>query len=217
MKRTIIFTLLSLALYLPIAAQDVRFGALAGVNVHTANYLDAKMGFSIGAKAELGFKSLAEGWYADASLLFESHPWQVKFDGLGTNLYKTFTEHASPWYLMLPIHVGYKFPVSQDVKLLVNGGPYVGMGLFGKLKYEMVKLDDKTEEGTTYDNVFTAKDGFGNKVQNRFAWGAGVRVGLEVKDKYQFILGYDRGFNQFYSNFGNSRMGLYSLSFAYMF
>lgn len=70
MKRTIIFTLLSLALCLPIAAQNVRFGALAGVNVHTANYLDAKMGFSIGAKAELGFKSLAEGWYADASLQF---------------------------------------------------------------------------------------------------------------------------------------------------
>lgn len=93
----------------------------------------------------------------------------------------------------------------------------MGLGLFGKMKFEMVTLEGKTGRGTLYDNVFTETDGLGEKVQNRFSWGAGLRFGIEVKDKYQFMLGYDRGFNKFSSLFGNSRMNLFSASVAYMF
>ena len=53
MKKTIIFTLLSLALCLPIAAQDVRFGALAGVNLNAPDNLKSEIGYKLGAKAEI--------------------------------------------------------------------------------------------------------------------------------------------------------------------
>ena len=75
----------------------------------------------------------------------------------------------------------------------------------------------RNEKRTIYDNIFTAKDALGRKIQNRFSWGAGLRFGIEVKDKYQFMLGYDRGFNKFSSSFGNSRMNLFSASVAYLF
>lgn len=217
MKKKIVTFFILLVSSLPIAAQNFRVGVTTGTNVHSSTNIDARMGFSIGAKGEYGFNGLDEGWYADASLLLESHAWKVEFGDAGLHRYKTLTQYTTPWYLNLPIHVGYRFPVSQDVKMFVNAGPFMGIGLFGKMRFEMLTLEGKTERGTLYDNVFTETDGLGTKVQNRFSWGAGLRFGIEVKDKYQFMLGYDRGFNKFSSLFGNSRMNLFSASVAYMF
>ena len=217
MKKAFILSIFCLLTSFSMLAQNFRAGLVAGANLHSSTNIDARMGFSIGAKGEYGFNGLAEGWYADASLLLESHAWKVEFGEAGLHRYKTLTQYATPWYLSLPIHVGYRFPVSQDVKMFINAGPFMGLGLFGKMKFEMVTLEGKTERGTLYDNVFTETDGLGEKVQTRFSWGAGLRFGIEVKDKYQFMLGYDRGFNKFSSLFGNSRMNLFSASVAYMF
>ena len=217
MKKKFVTYFILLVFCLPIAAQNFRVGVTAGTNLHSSTNIDARMGFSIGAKGEYGFNSLDEGWYEDASLLLESHAWKVEFGELGLHLYKSSRQYTTSWYLNLPIHVGYRFPVSQDVKMLFNAGPFVGLGLFGTSKYEIVFMDGGTEKGTIYDNIFTAKDALGRKIQNRFSWGAGLRFGIEVKDKYQFMLGYDRGFNKFSSLFGNSRMNLFSASVAYMF
>ena len=217
MKKAFILSIFCLLTSFSMLAQNFRAGLVAGANLHSSTNIDARMGFSIGAKGEYGFNGLAEGWYADASLLLESHAWKVEFGESGLHRYKTLTQYATPWYLSLPIHVGYRFPVSQDVKMFINAGPFMGLGLFGKMKFEMVTLEGKTERGTLYDNVFTETDGLGEKVQTRFSWGAGLRFGIEVKDKYQFMLGYDRGFNKFSSLFGNSRMNLFSASVAYMF
>ena len=151
MKKKFITYFILLVFCLPIAAQNFRVGVTAGANLHSSTNIDARMGFSIGAKGEYGFNSLDEGWYADASLLLESHAWKVEFGNLGLYLYKSSRQYTTPWYLNLPIHVGYRFPVSQDVKMLVNAGPFVGLGLFGTSKYEIVSLMEiqKKEPFTT--------------------------------------------------------------------
>ena len=148
MKKKIVTFFILLISSLPIAAQNFRVGVTAGTNLHSSTNIDARMGFSIGAKGEYGFNGLDEGWYADASLLLESHAWKVEFGELGLHLYKSSRQYTTPWYLNLPIHVGYRFPVSQDVKMLVNAGPFMGIGLFGTSKYEIVFMDGNTEKET---------------------------------------------------------------------
>lgn len=217
MKRTTLLITLLLIITLPLAAQNFRIGATAGVNLNAPRYVESKMGFSVGAKGELGFKGLSEGWYMDAALLLESHAWESTYSGLGLLSYEWLRRKVTPWYLNVPVHVGYRFPVSQNVKLFVNAGPYMAIGLFGKMKYDAVMLDGKIKKGTLLDNVFTSEYRNGGKGQNRFNWGAGVRFGVEIMDKYQVVLGYDRGLNTFSYDYGISRTNLFSVSAAYMF
>lgn len=61
MKRTTLLITLLLIITLPLAAQNFRIGATAGVNLNAPRYVESKMGFSVGAKGELGFKGLSEG------------------------------------------------------------------------------------------------------------------------------------------------------------
>lgn len=217
MKRTTLLLTLLLIITLPLAAQNFRIGATAGVNLNDPQIVESKMGFSVGAKGEFGFKGLSEGWYMDAALLLESHAWKCTFWGPGFPTYKWLRQTVTPWYLNVPVHVGYRFPVSQNVKLFVNAGPYMAIGLFGKMKHDAVMLDGKIKKGTLLDNVFTSEYPSGGKAQNRFNWGAGVRFGVEIMDKYQVVLGYDRGLNRFSYDFGISRTNLFSVSAAYMF
>ena len=65
MKKKIITYFILLVFCLPIAAQNFRVGVTAGANLHSSTNIDARMGFSIGAKGEYGFNSLDEGWYAE--------------------------------------------------------------------------------------------------------------------------------------------------------
>lgn len=216
MKRTIIFTLLSLALCLPIAAQDVRFGALAGVNLNAPDNLKSKIGYKLGAKAELGLSDLSQDLYLDMALLLETRAWKETYAS-AIAAYKQSEVSTMPWYLNIPVHIGYRFLVSQNVNIFVNGGPYVALGLFGKMKHETVLMDGSTEKGTRYNNVFTDKDVNGENVQRRLDWGVGLRLGAEFNNKYQVTLEYDRGFRGFTTDYLSSRANLYSLSFAYMF
>jgi hypothetical protein len=55
---------------------------------------------------------------------------------------------ASPIYLQLPVHVGYKIGLSESVDLALHAGPYLAYGIAGKMKdtgYEEDFFDDGTK------------------------------------------------------------------------
>ncbi len=100
-------------------------------------------------------------------------------------------------YLQIPIHAAYKFPLSDNMKLVVKAGPYIAYGLFGS---------DIELYGGGKTNVFDSDGGF-----NRFD--AGVNGGVSV-DFGVFTIGaeYSRGLTKL-----DSDVDAYNQAFGLVF
>ena len=144
-----------------INAQDnLRWGVTAGMNVSSLNVtgLDSRVGFHAGVKAELGLPQFTEGLYMDFGALLSLKGAKVEAGSMAS--FK-----INPYYLEIPVHIGYKAKITADGSL-VDGG-------------------SKVSES---ENVF-GDDGF-----KRFDLGLGLKAGIEISKKYQFSIGYDFGF-----------------------
>lgn len=94
-------------------------------------------------------------------------------------------------YLQMPLHVGYRFNVSQNTNVVVHAGPYIAYGLSGK-----VELGDKvilkTSEGTTVvglndyivsiGGVSREEETFSEEAFKKFDWGLGAGAKLEYNN-----------------------------------
>lgn len=98
-------------------------------------------------------------------------------------------------YLQVPISVSYRFPVSDNVKIDFNAGPYVACDLGGKLKESYASYFE--DEGSCEMKVFGSKS---KALCKRFD--AGLRFGAGVHIQ-RVILGliYDLGL----TNIANSK------------
>ncbi|MFR3328829.1 MAG: outer membrane beta-barrel protein [Odoribacter splanchnicus] len=115
-------------------AQDFRVGVTGGYNLSTPSAYDSQSGFHIGLKGELGLPQAAKGLYVDFGLLLSSQGWKTSsyyYSGSARSAGATpgppYSGYASDWectsyYLSIPVHIGYKFPVGRNVSLFVNAG-----------------------------------------------------------------------------------------------
>ena len=113
-----------------INAQDnLRWGVTAGMNVSSLNVtgLDSRVGFHAGVKAELGLPQFTEGLYMDFGALLSLKGAKVEAGSMAS--FK-----INPYYLEIPVHIGYKYAVNDNFSLFANAGPYIAIGLFGKAK-----------------------------------------------------------------------------------
>ena len=151
------------------AQESLRWGVTAGMNVSSLNVtgLDSRVGFHAGVKAELGLPQFTEGLYMDFGALLSLKGAKVEAGSMAS--FK-----INPYYLEIPVHIGYKYAVNENFSLFANAGPYIAIGLFGKAK---VTADGSLVDGgskvSESENVF-GDDGFSKK--------------------YQFSIGYDFGF-----------------------
>ena len=153
--KKIFFMILLGAMVLPSMAQEFRVGATAGVNVNSPSGDDTGLiGFNVGVKGELGLPQASEGWFMDFSALLSSHGWKsVAYYDKATAT--SLQWKATPYYLSIPVHVGYKFRCSDKLKLFVSAGPYAGIGLFGKETLTST-LAGKSTTSTVSNNIFAA-------------------------------------------------------------
>lgn len=160
------------------AQENLRWGVTAGMNVSSLNVtgFDSRVGFHAGVKAELGLPQVTEGAYMDFGALLTLKGAKVEA-GSAANF------KINPYYLEIPVHVGYKYAVNDDFTLFANAGPYVAIGLFGK-----AKMGGDLIESSESADVF-GDDGF-----KRFDLGLGLKAGMEFSKKYQVSVGYDFGF-----------------------
>lgn len=195
-KILVLFALLAVTLTGVQAQSNLRWGVTGGLNVShfSPDGFENKAGFHLGAKAELGFPDALDGLYMDFGL---AHLEGLKVDGDEGEV--KFT----PYYLEIPVHVGYKFPVSSKCTLFANAGPYLSIGMFGKSK---VEVKDETEK----------TDFFGNDGADRFDFGLGLKAGVELNQKYQISLGYDWGLIDIEDDL-DSKNGNMMLSLTYFF
>lgn len=207
-------------------AQQVKIGAVAGYNINSPsgeNGQSSHSGFDVGVKAELGLSSISKGWYADFGMLLSLkgtksdgnyYPNPNRASGRADvgegDIATSYKLNYNSYWLTIPLHIGYKFEVSDNLRLFVNGGPYMGIGLFGKLKGTSVPEHTKT---TLSDNVY------GDDFVNRFDWGIGGKIGAEFARHYQVAIGYDHGIKSLKTDKNpiDRKNRTFNISLAYMF
>jgi len=177
------------------ATEPIRFGVVVGLNDSKLSsiIMKSRIGFHAGVKAEFNFNSIAEGIYLDAAALISLKGGKFDWGDGESSKY-------NPYYLEVPIRIGYKYAVNDKFSILGNCGPYIGYGIMGKV--------EEVSDGVTH-----RYDIFSNYL-NRFDYGLGFRVGVELKQKIQVTAGYDFGLGDSSEKMQNKNL---TLSVAFMF
>lgn len=141
--KKFILSWLAFSLFAAVQAQTFKWGPVAAGNLNLAEDTKARIGFSIGAKGVMTFGNSENGWFADASLLFNNRNF------CSDNYYDLDSKIANRWKyntctLLIPVNFGYKFNLSDYLDLLASVGPYADFGLTGKDK--VVSTDEKGNE-----------------------------------------------------------------------
>lgn len=187
-----------------------RFGIKTGINNSGAYGVDPspknKVGLNIGIT--LDFR-LSPNIYLLTGLEYsvkggKGRPYEVT-DNDGKKSMVTHTD--KPIYLHLPLHVGYKFDVS-DFKITPHAGFYMAYGIGGKAEYSYKPLDDRPDR---VDKI----DFFGVGI-GKFDYGAGIGVNTEYH-KFVLDLGHDWGLRKFAKEFSDGKTKNLYLTLGYKF
>lgn len=165
MKKIIVLLMVAMAALTSAQAAggNVDKEVVAGMNVSSLNGdgFSSRIGFHAGLRITVGAPRVTEGLYVNGAALLSLRG--ASAEGLTFN----------PFYLDIPVHLGYKYAFSDDVAVFGECGPFVAIGLFGKT------------EGMS---VFNDANGL-----KRFEAGLGVRAGVELNRRYVISMGYDGG------------------------
>ena len=118
-------------------------------------------------------------------------------------------------YIQLPILARFDWQVSKDVRLHLAIGPYLAVGLGGKVTYE--ESDYSLKGKLPYNKEISYNPfnpGQGYAVAPRFDWGATIEAGIEVK-RVAFKVGYDLGIDKQYKGYAyNIGLNYHTASFT---
>ncbi|WP_285820547.1 porin family protein [Bacteroides acidifaciens] len=209
MKKVLLFFVLVAMSVVSVNAQDnLKWGVMAGMNVskYTITGFDSRIGFHAGVKAELGLSQEASGAYMDFAALLTLKGAKVDGGSLASIKF-------NPYYLEVPVHVGYKYAVNDDFALFGNVGPYIAVGLFGKAK---AKVDGNIADLGELGTNSASEDIFGDDGLKRFDFGLGLKAGVEFSKKYQLAISYDFGLVEVAKDLGMKNRNL-MISLGYMF
>lgn len=146
--------------------------------------MDGKVGFNMGVHAEYMLPE-CYGLYVNAGLEYSMKGAKDRIEAVPGGVGATFV--SRPMYLSVPIHVGYRYEIMEDLGAYADFGPYFALGTNGK---NITKMDDFSEDVRT--NFFYNEDGGFYKVQ-RPEFGLGFRVGAEYANHYNLIFSCDWG------------------------
>lgn len=209
MKKILLFFALVAMSVVSINAQDnLKWGVMAGMNVskYTITGFDSRIGFHAGVKAELGLSQEASGAYMDFAALLTLKGAKIDAGSLAS--FK-----MNPYYLEVPVHIGYKYAVNDDFALFGSAGPYIAVGLFGKAK---AKVDGDLVDLGEFGGNSASEDIFGDDGLKRFDFGLGLKAGVEFSKKYQVAISYDFGLVEVAKDLGMKNRNL-MISLGYMF
>jgi len=167
-------------------AQDkTTFGVRAGVNFTNLNGksdashdLDYKMktGFNVGVNAEV---PIAPDFYVQPGLLFSTKGAKDKVANASDTKWNIS-------YLEIPINLLYK-PALGPGKLLLGFGPYIGIGVGGKIKSAAGDIDQK------FKNDVTSAEASNAAYLKRMDFGGNLLAGYELTSKISFQLNAQLG------------------------
>ena len=207
-KILVLFVLTAIAMVSVDAQDNLKWGVMAGMNVskYTFTGFDNRVGFHAGVKAELGLSQEASGAYMDFAALLTLKGAKIDGGSIATVKF-------NPYYLEIPVHVGYKYAVNEDFALFGSVGPYLAVGLFGKAK---LKVDGDIADIAELGGNSMSEDIFGDDGLKRFDFGLGLKAGVEFSKKYQVAISYDFGLVEVIKEVGMKNRNL-MISLGYMF
>ena len=201
--KKLLFTAVLTIFCLAASAQEAgsfRFGVTGGGNLSTAN-LDAshssKFGFHAGV---IGEYNVYEYLYINATLKYSMR-------GVKDVDFYDYKFEWNPGYIEIPLHVGYRYSVSDEFKLFVDAGPYFAYAVSGK-----IKANDGSDADLFSD---TASRVLGGKY-NRFEFGLGGALGFEYSG-VQLKVGYDYGLTKVCDMNNSAKNSNFFFGLAYMF
>ena len=99
------------------------------------------------------------------------------------NIYDYANVSFTETYLAAPLDLNLKFPISEDIKLMLVAGPTLDLGLTSRVKEKASSLE--------YDIYSGKLSGYTN--YNRFDVLLGGGFGIDVMDAVRFTVRYDYG------------------------
>ena len=192
--KKLFLLLAAVIISLPCAvAQDVDVFVKAGVGM--SNYVgddtestDVKCAYKFGVGLDVPLKNI---WKFETGLYLDGLGAKEKASAYGASA----TVTAKPLYIELPIMAKADFPLSDKFNMSIAAGPYLAVGVGGKLKasaeYQGQSADDSIDLfGDVEDN---------NAGMKRFDMGLGLNFNFEVK---RIIFGLDTrfGFTKVYED-----------------
>ncbi|MDR0295589.1 MAG: PorT family protein [Prevotellaceae bacterium] len=187
MKKTLYLTVMALVLTTSVAQAQFKIGARAGFSLTNLS------GFAEGNKMKPGLQIGIVGDYAlshafslQSGILYATQGCNYKGSYMDYHIEMKGTYHLN--YIQMPVHAQYKIDLG-GIKLLFQAGPYLGYGLGGKVKMDVIvngvkddPINEKIKMGSGKDNQYKVLD-FG------LGFGAGLQFGnLQAALGYQFGL-----------------------------
>lgn len=189
MKNLLIFTVIALFGFVPVNAQDIAFGAKAGVNFASINgddveSFDGRTAFHIGFVAEI---MISETFSFQPELLYSAQGADYSEEG-----FEAFEGTVKLDYLNIPLMA--KYYVSEGFSLEV--GPQIGLLLSATDEYESDFIAQKSEVALKAEEMdikeyikgidFGVNIGVGYKLPGGLNFGARYNLGLsDVNDEYE--------------------------------
>lgn len=156
---------------------QVRWNAEFGMTLSNMTKLDdakALPGFKLGVGMDYAFTDM---WSLKSGLFFNSKGYMTKRKGYKTTI--------RPTYMEIPIMAAINLLITENVKFVVNAGPYIAIGIGGKYKQHWDSGDD--------GKVFSGDNGV-DAMMNRFDLGLQYGVGVELAERYLISLNGQNGF-----------------------
>ena len=156
-----LFVLVLLVMVSTVTFPQMTWNVQAGINMSsiTDSEADMKVGFQAGVGMDY---ALTDMWSIRPSLLLIMKGAKAEAGGIEVK--------SNPMYLQLPVMAAANFDLSDNMKFVAKAGPYLGVGVGGKVK---------VEEG----GIEVKKDFFGDDADQaggkRFEFGLGIGGGLE--------------------------------------
>jgi hypothetical protein len=202
----------------PLLAQTVTLGPTASFNWSSQGGRHHKAGVTIGVAGEVGLPRVTKGLYLDGSVALSTHGWDSHWQ-MDASTNQRLQYSATPAYLYIPIHIGYKYALNNDVAFFGNVGPYFGIGLFGKEKLATENYDATTGALLTTTTTDVHDHVFADSAMKRFDFGVGIKVGAEFINHIQLALSYDFGLTKTQTSLHpyGGKNSTFRFSYTYLF
>lgn len=185
MKKILILMLLVMAVATGADAQ-LRWGVEGSAKYSlTARTCDRSGGFTIGGYGEYQF---AKNWYVDFGLRLSLDAWKMRGESYPDWIFLKY--RASAYSLQLPVHIGYRFGITDNVKLFAAVGAYIGRGMWGD-----GHLTHRYNEEGGYEYYGEKDSDIYRYYMHRSQVGMEARIGTELWNKVPVFINVNYQFN----------------------
>ena len=183
--------------YIPESGFTVQ--GLFGMNISNFRHPDAafdgltdpKAGFNLGVRGEYMLPS-CYGVFVNLGVNYTMKGAKMDVAATLPNDYSC-TVKFRPCYIEIPLHVGYRFNVLDNLGIFADFGPYFAIGVNGKEKFEFD--GDAVED---YSKKFFRNSKMILGEIQRYDFGLGFRVGAEYANHHSLNFSFDWGLTDMY-------------------